>query len=157
MPKGIYIHKVRPLADRLLDMVMPVTECGCWIFIGCLTNKGYGNFSIAAGKSRLAHRVSYELFRGQIPDGKHVLHRCDMPACINPDHLFLGTHLDNVADMIKKNRNTKGETVGNSKLTEADVLYIRLSPASGTSLSQLTGFSQGTISMVRNRRIWRHI
>lgn len=157
MPKGVYTHKVRPLAERLLDMMIPITECGCWIFTGFLTNKGYGNFSIATSTSRLAHRVSYELFCGQIPEGKHVLHRCDMPACINPDHLFLGTHLDNVTDMVRKNRNTKGEAVGNSKLTEADVLYIRSSSASGASLSQLTGFSQGTISMVRNRKIWRHI
>jgi len=87
----------------------------------------------------------------------YVLHRCDIPSCVNPDHLFVGTQQDNVDDMVAKGRNTKGETVGNSRLTEKDVLAIRASSASGAELAKTMGFSEGTVSMVRNKKIWKHI
>jgi len=155
--KGNWRYRKKPLADRLMKHVMPVTECGCWIFMGCLTDRGYGQISVATSKSRVAHRVSYELFCAPIPDGMYVLHRCDVPSCVNPDHLFVGTQQDNVDDMVAKGRNTKGETVGNSRLTEKDVLAIRASSASGTELAKTMGFSEGTISMVKNKKIWKHI
>lgn len=157
MPKGIYFHTKQSIEKRLLKKVEMIPECGCWIFMGYLTPCGYGQISVATSKCQFAHRVSYELFCGPIPNGMHVLHRCDVPACINPDHLFIGTHIDNVADMVAKGRNTRGETVGNSKLTAADVLAIRSSVAKGIELARTTGFSPGTISLVRNKKIWKHI
>ena len=84
---------------------------------------GYGQLMVySVSKMPLrAHRVSWELFRGAIPDGLHVLHRCDNPACVNPEHLFLGTATDNMADKYRKGRQARGEGVARPKLTEAKV------------------------------------
>jgi len=75
----------------------------CWKWTGPLSDGGYGKFSCGQVKRR-AHRVAYEMYVGPIPDGMHVLHRCDNPPCVNPTHLFLGTHLDNMRDMEAKGR-----------------------------------------------------
>ena len=82
-----------------------VTETGCWIWMGYLVSGGYGGIDIS-GKSQLAHRVSFGL--GNIPEGMCVCHKCDVPACINPAHLFLGTHADNILDMMSKGRGSRG-------------------------------------------------
>lgn len=78
---------------------------GCWEWTGGKNNVGYGMFRDGAGM-RTAHRVSYELHKGKIPKGKHVCHSCDNPKCVNPDHLWVGTHQDNMQDRSRKNRNS---------------------------------------------------
>lgn len=79
-------------------------SAGCWLWTaGCQSN-GYGTFQVAVGDRRLAHRYSWSVHHGEIPAGLNVLHRCDTPACVRPDHLFLGTQKDNVADMRAKGR-----------------------------------------------------
>jgi hypothetical protein len=80
------------------DQSTPMAECGCWFWNGTLSN-GYGKMG-----RQLAHRLSWEAFNGPIPDGLFVLHKCDTPPCVNPDHLFLGTHGDNVRDCLAKGR-----------------------------------------------------
>jgi hypothetical protein len=94
------------LTERFMEKVFPVPEAGCWIWDGPLNNKGYGKlYGKPYGQStRYAHRISYGLFKGPIADGLCVLHRCDVACCVNPDHLFLGTILDNNRDMIEKGR-----------------------------------------------------
>lgn len=104
-----------------------------------------------------AHRVAYEFHCGPIPDGMRVLHRCDNPPCINPDHLFLGTQAENVADMISKGRKVvlQGEGHGSAKLTKADVLAIRA--ARGSSSRQLAvqyGVHSSQICRVRAGKKW---
>ncbi len=81
---------------------------GCWIWTAGLSKSGYGKFAPSHRQTVGAHRVSYELFNGEIPDGMCVLHRCDNPPCVNPHHLFLGTQVDNVADRNSKNRQARG-------------------------------------------------
>jgi hypothetical protein len=89
--------------SKILSRHIPIPESGCWIWEGTTNSQGYGSITIK-GKEKKAHRVSWELFNGPIPKGLLVLHKCDTPACINPHHLFLGTHRDNIQDCIKKGR-----------------------------------------------------
>lgn len=84
------------------DKYIPEPNSGCWLWIGAL-RAGYGNFWYK-GKNESAHRVSWLLHNGKIPDEKCVLHKCDMPSCVNPDHLFIGTQRDNVIDAVSKGR-----------------------------------------------------
>jgi hypothetical protein len=81
-----------------------ITESGCWIWTASMNKKGYGRYHETGGESgfTLAHRASWKMNKGPIPDGLLVCHRCDVPQCVNPDHLFLGTHKDNLYDAIKK-------------------------------------------------------
>ncbi len=97
---------------------------GCWIWHGTKVTRGYGQIS-SNGKIWRAHRLSWALHKGNIPAGVLVLHKCDNPSCVNPEHLFLGSVQDNVDDRIKKGRSARGSNMGSSKLTEANVHAIR--------------------------------
>lgn len=92
-----------PLADHLMESSIPVPFSGCWLWLLSLDRDGYGRCSLGP-KFVNAHRLSWTAFRGPIPFGMHVLHTCDIPSCINPDHLWLGTHLDNMRDRSAKGR-----------------------------------------------------
>lgn len=92
------------LLTRFESKYEPVPFCGCWLWTASTNSKGYGTIAVAKNKTEMAHRVAYQLFVGEIPQGKTVLHRCDTPCCVNPDHLFLGTRADNSLDMNVKGR-----------------------------------------------------
>lgn len=145
---------------------------GCWPWQAC-NLRGYGRFTVRAlGRGFYAHRFAWELTHGPIPDGLHVLHRCDNPPCCNPDHLFLGTHLDNIADMIAKGRNAtgdrhnsrthperlpRGENHKHAKLTAAQVEELRATPMKRgmqRAFARRFGVSEGTISLVVNGKVW---
>ena len=91
------------ISKRFYGLTMPITETGCWIWLGYCDRNGYGDIKVEY-KSWRAHRFSWVLHGGDIPEGQYVLHKCDEPSCVNPDHLFVGTQDDNIQDMIKKGR-----------------------------------------------------
>lgn len=132
----------------------------CWLWTSQLRN-GYGMFTINY-KPLSAHRVSWELHNGPIPKGLLVCHKCDIPSCVNPEHLFLGTIQDNTNDRDSKGRFKvlNGELNGSAILTEKDVLDIRSRERYNgfqTKLAEEYGVSNSTISAILHRRIWKHI
>lgn len=100
-------NKLCPELIRRKTAVDP--ETGCWNWMGSLQTCGYGQIRIGGSISQLAHRLSWIAHRGPLPSGLHVLHHCDNPKCCNPDHLYLGTHLDNMRDMNSRKRRRKGK------------------------------------------------
>lgn len=103
-----------PVRERFNNAYMPVTESGCWIWMLSLNADGYGSLCIDKMFKR-AHRLSWELHKGEIPIGMSVLHKCDIPACVNPDHLFLGTQSDNMKDMYAKERHPRYKNINPKK------------------------------------------
>lgn len=134
--------------ERFWDKTEPEPNSGCWLWTGALKPEGYGTFNFQKKWYR-AHRLAWELEIGPIPDGLCVLHKCDVPSCVNPDHLFLGTKADNTADMCRKGRH-----VGNRKLTWEQVAEIRASSEPQQSLADRFGVSQPAVSAVRTGRSW---
>lgn len=138
----------------------------CWEWQGART-LGYGRFTLQGGaSSSLAHRISWQLENGRIPDGLDVLHKCDNPPCVRPDHLFLGTHQDNMDDMALKGRRKSNPPIGSEHwkaiLTEKDVIEIRNRYEyrgywNQYRLARKYGVRQSVICAIVNRRIWRHI
>jgi len=122
---------------------------GCWIWTGAKEKKGYGLFRLGTN-NKIASRVSFVLYKGEIPKGKLVCHTCDTPSCVNPDHLFLGTHKENLEDMTKKNRRF-------SILNKFDIPIIRDALAEGFSCKQIAGYFKVTdtaIRRIRNNQVW---
>ena len=147
---------------RFEEKYVRIPESGCWIWTACCSSEGYGKIGVA-GKSEYAHRVSWEIHNGEIPEsiGHHgtcVLHRCDVPACVNPDHLFLGSIKDNIQDMISKNRNKPpclgGDSHGMSKISKTTAIKIFTDTRFQTTLAQEYGLSQTTISKIKRREHW---
>ena len=95
------MHK--SLQQRFDEKYVPVTESGCWLWTACTNKKGYGRLSYK-GKLGYAHRIAYQLHKGDIPEDMLVLHDCDNPTCVNPEHLHLGTNADNMIEMYQRNR-----------------------------------------------------
>lgn len=132
---------------------------GCFNWKGWKCKKGYGTV-VVNGKMKKAHRVSYAVFRREIPDGLFVCHKCDNPSCINPAHLFLGTQLDNMRDCKAKGRNPFGETVARHRLTEEQVKDIRRRDWLGethSSIAKLYGVGRPHVSGICSGRYWRHL
>jgi hypothetical protein len=125
----------------------------CWIWTGAKV-KGYGIF---LREKFYAHRVSYFLAKGIDPGDLMVCHNCDTPACVNPNHLWLGNDLDNQHDSISKKRHSHGETSGNVKLTEGSVKAILASSEGGLILAGRHRVSAQTISDIRSGRGWKHL
>jgi len=106
----------------------------------------------------MVHRVAYEHHRGPIPPGLFVCHSCDVPICVNPDHLFLGTGAENTADKMRKNRHIKGEQVHTAKLMPKQVLEIRsIAGMSMRAISRRYGVTHGAVSRIIGRKTWTHL
>lgn len=146
----------------------------CWLWTGRKDGKGYGQLKVR-GRRTGAHRVSWEIHNGPIPEGLHCLHKCDNPPCVNPEHLFIGTQDDNLKDMIRKGRSAKGQRNGmlkhpdrqargeqlpQAKLRAEQVLLIREQAAKGKSDAELAkqfNVNRAAITYIRLGRTWKHI
>lgn len=135
---------------------------GCWLWAGTLLKStGYGQLQID-GRSVGAHRFSYRIHKGDIPDGHCICHRCDVRACVNPYHLFVGTQRDNVLDMLAKGRGRArhGSAAANALLTEADIPTIRRLIANGEAnrrIAERFNVSPDVINAIRRGRSWKHV
>lgn len=139
----------------------------CWLWVGHIAKSGYGMaWDVLSQRVVKAHRKSWELSNGSIPDALCVLHKCDVRNCVRPSHLFLGTRKDNAEDRDRKGRLVKrsapiGELNPKAKLSEGDVLRIRRlyrkRDISQTKLSQLYGVSQAQISEIVLGKVWKHL
>lgn len=138
---------------------------GCWLWTASTTRDGYGRWQPESGQNVLAHRFGWELLHGSIPAGLEVCHRCDTPSCQRPDHLFLGTHAENMADCSAKGRinresRNQGSKHGYSKVNEDMVLEIRRRSQAGEpglAIAKAFGISRANVSLIVNRKAWTHI
>ena len=131
----------------------------CWLWTGDLGKDGYGIFNAGHHKYR-GHVYSYTLHHGPIPDGLYVLHHCDTPPCVNPDHLFTGTAADNAADKVAKGRQQRGQGICWAKMTEDRVRQMRAERAAGMTLKALGaryGLNHSTVADICLRKTWRHV
>lgn len=159
------------IRDMFWDRV--VERPGCWDWSGSKTDKGYTRFK-HKGKTISGHRLSYVLHKGTIGDGMVVCHECDNPGCVNPFHLFVGTHADNQRDCTQKGRRAKGRkngrhtmphstargnNHGRSSLNENDVKEIRAlaGTMSQEKIGQMFGTPQTNVSAIVRRKAWAHV
>ena len=146
------------LIQRLEKHSIPIPECGCQIWTASLSKRGYGKLQVK-GKDYRAHRLAYELAYGTIPDDIVVCHRCDNRSCINPNHLFLGTHADNIADRDAKGRNKQcfGEKQGHAKLSEKDVIEIIADKRTYVEIAKDFGVTWRNIGRIKRGETWKHL
>lgn len=146
--------------ERIWDSVdMSAGPDGCWPWNGTRTKAGYGQISVN-GSALYTHRLAVELGGTAIPDGHEVMHTCDNPPCCNPAHLRVGPHADNAADMVRKERQGRGEAHSQAKLTRAEVVAIRRAAADGEDFDDIAvryNVSSWTIYAIHRRLRWTHI
>lgn len=132
----------------------------CWDWTGAVGGDGYGVLKVD-GRQVRAHRHSYELHCGPVPDGMLVMHRCDRPVCVNPAHLVVGTPAENAQDSARKARRPRGARNPAAKLTEGQVLALRAEYAGGgisqRALAARYGVSPALVSYIVTRKWWAHI
>ena len=131
----------------------------CWQWLGYTAPNGYGDVTFKSRKWKV-HRVSYHLCCGAIPVGMFVCHKCDNPSCVNPNHLFLGTCADNLADMVAKGRSRVGIRHHNAKVTPRQIAEIRAAPQVVGIVRDLAikfGLSHQQISKIRSHTRWKHL
>jgi len=152
------------IKSRNKKITWSINDNGCWI---CTSHSSKGRYLTyyVNGKSMMMHRYMYEKYKGKIPDGILACHTCDNTSCINPDHLFLGTQADNMADMVKKGRqstgriNNRGQGNGSHKLTEKQVCSIKYDyPCSTrTEIAKIFNISISMVSHIMLNKNWKHI
>jgi len=158
------VYEMTFVADRILNACVINDDTGCWEWTKDTRGHGYGSVKVC-NKKIMAHRMSYKLFVGPLPDGLYVLHRCDNRLCINPDHLFVGTDSDNKRDCADKNRHPQlwleGEDNPGSKLTGEDVFKIKELIREGQypliRIAEWFGVTSPTISDIKTGKLWKHV
>jgi hypothetical protein len=147
----------RPFIDRFWLQVEKSDTC--WLWRGSALSNGYGQIAHNR-RHRLAHRVAWELAYGPIPDGLWVLHHCDTPRCVRPDHLFVGTHQDNNDDKVRKGRQARGETGGRAVLNTQqvrDAYRLRQEGLTYKAIAAIFGVDPTTIYAALRGPNWRHL
>lgn len=167
-------RKTKDLNEEFDKRYIPVTESGCWIWVGNTMRNGYGVLSVGArGKSVLAHRFSYRRYVGELFDNEFACHHCDVPSCVNPYHLFKGTASDNMKDCWKKGRGylvggATGESHPSSKISSSAVVKIRSLYAdgrlgkvegkySGRELAKMFNTTYATVMQIVGGTTWRRL
>jgi len=159
----------RSIEQRFMDKVYMEPNSGCWLWTAYLSKSGYGQFHLNDICER-AHRASYMMFVGEIPKDDNyvcrtmlVLHKCDVPSCVNPDHLYLGTSQDNSSDMITKGRtmNQTGELNNQSKLNELQVRVIKslleFDTLTGRAIAKIFKIAPATVCNIKTGKLWGYI
>jgi hypothetical protein len=156
--------RIKPIEiERFHEKYIIDEESGCWIWQAATSGHGYGTMKIG-GRKEAAHRISYEIHKGPIPEGMLGCHECDVRLCVNPDHIFLGTNLDNTRDMISKGRERyvgqKGASNPKAILDDKKVVEIIKLIAKGMTnraIANRFGVSHGTVSLIRLGKCWPDI
>lgn len=154
------MHKTKSWYERAIEKSKKVGDC--LVFKGSINNKGYGQIK-SNNKNCKVHRLSYQMFKGEIPEGLIVRHTCDNPSCWNPEHLLVGTQADNTNDMISRNRNTNGclgELNVNAKLNGNKVKEIKRLLKHGVTqkvISEKFLVSNQLISCIKTNKIWKTV
>ncbi len=151
----------KPLLDAFHEKYVKGLHGDCWVWIASLMKTGYGQINTRDGRTVTAHRFSYMIHKGEIPDGMFVCHTCDNRACVNPDHLWLGTPKDNIHDMYRKgravHRSPRGEDNAAAKLTEENVRLIFTSSRPHADLAKEFGVTNTCIYAIKIGKSWRHV
>lgn len=146
-------ERKHPIEERFWRFVTKLSDAECWKWQGSKSDKGYGKFPHE--KEQQAHRVSYILFKGEIPEKTMVLHHCDNPSCVNPSHLYLGDNKQNMVDMISRNRaKPRGKP---PKLTDEQVRIIAESTDTRKELSERFCVCISTIGFIKSGKIYSHL
>lgn len=156
------MSRYKPVYERFMAMAFPEPMSGCWLWTGARDKDGYGRFWDGVHIAK-AHHASWALHRGTRSRDSWVLHRCDNPCCVNPDHLFLGNHAINMRQMVRRGRNhffvRKGSYSG-AKITIGQVIEIRCRATKGELQKVIAldfGLSKSSVSQIVNRKTWPHV
>jgi hypothetical protein len=145
-----------PIRYRFLKKIIFDSESGCWHWGGARSPQGYGFIKRKDGVQLRAHRLAYELIHGQIPAGTFVCHCCDTPDCVRPAHLFLGSHQDNMDDMVRKGRAPRmgGARNGAARLSPGEVVEIRRADGTYRLIAERFGISPSAVGLIKRGERW---
>ena len=144
--------------QELFEKAIPEPNSGCWLWLLSCNPRGYGYVACPRDKKvKRAHRYIWELQNGPIPAGLCLLHTCDVPSCVNPDHLVLGTHLENMEDMVRKGRSTAGERNPNARFSNEIIASIfTRSDLSVEDLAETYSTTPSVVREIRKGKRWKH-